>query len=127
MLTILVFQIVFIARVILIRISPTLKFSYYILNGIFTFIGMINKLIGFDKAWEMRKTIFLNLIIMSLGFLVIGCVLNGIEQCEDKEMKYDQKKLRVMELKQMSANEIKSIVKSLNEGILVIQNSKIVY
>ena len=96
MLTVLIFQIVFIVRVILQNFSVKAKFAYYYINGIITLIGMINKLIGFDKAWEMRRTIILNIVIMTGGFLVIGWVLNGIEQCESKELKYDQKKLRVM-------------------------------
>ena len=53
------------------------------------FIGMINKLIGFETMWRLRKTLWVNFLIMIIGFIVIGWVLKGVEQLEEKETKYD--------------------------------------
>ena len=83
---------------------------------------MINKIVGFEEFWNRRKTVWINLVIMFLGLMIIGWVLKGVESCEEEEFKYDQKKLRMMELKEKSAQEIKSIMGSLQEGILVVQN-----
>ena len=55
-----------------------LKISYYVLNLILVFFGMIHKLIGFEKAWEVRKTIFINFGGMVIGFIVIGLILNNL-------------------------------------------------
>ena len=95
---------------------------YYVVNMIITFIGMINKLIGFEKAWEMKKTIIMNFVLIVIAFFFIAAVLNVVEKCEEQESKYDQKKLRIMKQKEISAKEIQSIVKSLKEGICVVQN-----
>jgi hypothetical protein len=99
-----------------------MQIIYYIFNGNIIFFGMINKIVGFEEFWNRRKTVWINLVIMFLGLMIIGWVLKGVESCEEEEFKYDQKKLRMMELKEKSAQEIKSIMGSLQEGILVVQN-----
>ena len=94
---------------------------------VITFVGMIHKLIGFDKALEMKKDIGMNFVIVTFAFLFIAGVLNVVEKCEAEETKYEQKKLRIMKQKEISAKEIQSIVKSLKEGICVVQNQKMIY
>ena len=82
-LAILVFHIVFIVRVLFRGISKKKKMLFYVINMALVFFGMIHKLIGFEKALEMRKAIIVNFILATIAFGFIAGVLNTIEKCED--------------------------------------------
>ena len=127
MLITLLFHIAFIGKIIMFKAKRRTYISYYIANGLIIFFGMFYKIIGFEEAWKIRSKLYTLIFFTMAGFALCGYIMNGVNNCEIQELKYDQKKLRMMELKDISAKEIKSIVKSLQEGILVIQNEKTIY
>jgi len=65
-------------KVILIKFSIRAKSAYYTINYALVFIGMIDKLIGFDQAWKMKGVIALNFIVVALSFILIYYVVKGL-------------------------------------------------
>ena len=86
---IIAFQIVFISRVILKNLKEKTKLIFYVSNIMILFFGLINKLIGWEKAWQLRGVILMNFVLMSLVMSVFICTMNSIDKCEEKELKYD--------------------------------------
>ena len=70
--------------------------------------------------WEKRNKLYLNFGLTIISLIVACYIINGIDEIKTKEIKYQEKQVLIIKMKQNSLSEIKQIVDSLKEGILVI-------
>lgn len=50
---------------------------------------MIDKLAGFERAWEMKGPIIMNFTLGAISIVFAYFVVKGVGIQEDKEMQYD--------------------------------------
>ena len=55
---------------------------FYLTNGTIILIGMLNKIIGFEEAWERRKKIYINMIMTIIGLLWLSYLFTQNQKCE---------------------------------------------
>ena len=77
-LVILFFQHALFEKVILTKYSLRTKSAYYTFNYALVFFGMIDKLIGFERAWDKKGPIAMNFIILTGSIILIYNVIKGI-------------------------------------------------
>ena len=58
------------------------RLSYYLVNGLLILIGMFNKIIGFEEAWERKSKLLLNTILILSGMIWLGYLFTLIEDVE---------------------------------------------
>ena len=63
--------------------------------------------------WDNRNKLYLN-FGLTIVSLIVGCyVINGIDELKTKEIKYQEKQILIIKMKENAASEIKQIVDSL--------------
>ena len=86
---------------------------FYMTNFLVFFFGMLNKFLGYKTMWEKRNKLYLNFGLTIISLIVACYIINGIDEIKTKEIKYQEKQVLIIKMKQNSLSEIKQIVDSL--------------
>jgi hypothetical protein len=75
-----------------IAISKTLISKYnlmfYLLNGAVIVILMLNKIFGFEKAWERRNKLIVSTLLLTIGISWLGFLFKTIYEYGIEEVRF---------------------------------------